>query len=321
MAVNQVVASSFHQSVICDSPAVPNSGDPCRWGNMTGVALNDEAADGTTVLDFSPATWDLLCLANNGGPSQINPGDTIFFADGAPPVLSKITTGYLFGVAMGTVPAGTSAVIPVLKLVTPSAAGVFGAGSVTAVEIAAGAVGTSELAAGAVGFDALTATLAIGVVNLPVTQARELAAGDIPAAAAVGGLLAKDTTPILEMATNNLRVAWAAANVDPILLPPFAYPPDLDDTKNVLVKLLISKDANADAGAVVGVDYREGIADADAGGNTAALAGAALAEYSVTILAADIGAHPKVANIVITPGVHANDAIYLHSAWVEYTRK
>jgi hypothetical protein len=71
----------------------------------------------------------------------------------------------------------------------------------------------------------------------------------------------------------------------------------------------------------IAVAYFEGVGDADAGGATAAVTGTTVAEYSRTITAANVGAHPNVASVSLTPGAHAADALYIYAIWIEYVRK
>jgi hypothetical protein len=162
-----------------------------------------------------------------------------------------------------------------------------------------------------------------GYIPLDLTVARELAAGATQNAAANGGILASDTTPILQRvngATDQaLRINWAAGNSD-VITWSFSYPPDLDDTQALEVHLLAAM-AGTTNGTTIAVAYFEGVGDTDAGGATAAVTGTAVAEYSRTIAASDIGAHPNFAAVSLTPGTHGTDAMFLYHAWIEYTKK
>jgi len=163
-----------------------------------------------------------------------------------------------------------------------------------------------------------------GIVPLNITTAREIATNDIQALAAHGGKLASDSVPSLSRvnaATDKaLRLAWAAAEQDEIQFEPFIKPPDLDAGSDLTVHLLLAKDGNTDAAAVVDVQAWDGVGDTEMGGNTGALDTASLAEYTVTIANANVAAAPGFINLGLVPGVHANDAIYCYGAWVEYTR-
>ena len=103
--------------VVCSHPAEPNSGDPVRYGEATGVALIDEQSDGVTSVDFTPGNvWEVSVKGVDGsGNSAVAVGDKIYYVDADTPVLSKKATGRLFGFAMGTVGSGATATIKVIK--------------------------------------------------------------------------------------------------------------------------------------------------------------------------------------------------------------
>ena len=100
----------------------------------------------------------------------------------------------------------------------------------------------------------------------------------------------------------------------------FVYPPDWDPENNVTIHFLAAMSATNDT-PVLTVAYFEGVGDTDAGGATGAVTGTAVAEYTRTITAANIGAHPNFASVSVTPGTHATDALYIYAASVEYVRK
>lgn len=116
------------------------------------------------------------------------------------------------------------------------------------------------------------------------------------------------------------RLAWAASNSDEIQFPSFVYPPDLDDASDIEVHFLAAM-AGATDTPVLTVGFFEGVGDTDAGGATSAVTGTTLTEYTRTIAAADVGAHPKVATVTVTPGAHTTDILYLYACWIEYTKK
>lgn len=162
-----------------------------------------------------------------------------------------------------------------------------------------------------------------GFLRLPLVDAREVSSNATINAAGNGGLLASDTTPIFQRvngATDKaLRLAWAASNVDELTWS-FAYPPDLDDAQAVEVHFLAAMAGATDIPTLT-VGYFEGIGDTDAGGATAAVTGTTIAEYSRTIAAADVGAHPNFASVSLIPSAHGTDILYVYAAWIEYTRK
>jgi len=117
------------------------------------------------------------------------------------------------------------------------------------------------------------------------------------------------------------RIVMAANTTDEIQFHPIPLPPDLDDAADVTVHLLIGKGTNTDTTAVIDVQAFFGLGDTECGGNTPAINATAPTEYSVTLAAADVPAHPNVLNLSLVPGTHANDAHHIYAAWIEYTKK
>jgi len=186
----------------------------------------------------------------------------------------------------------------------------------------AGSVVTASLAANNVTGAKLTATLRTGFLNLALAEAREIVAADVPNAAANGGLLAKDTTPILERVNVGtdpaLRLLWAAANVDPLEWSVIS-PPDLDESVPVVVKFRARMGGGTDTPTIT-VDFREDIGGSNLGGATGALS-SVLATVSRNVTVTATAGSPKAWSISITPGAHGTDNLQLVAAWVEYTRK
>lgn len=169
----------------------------------------------------------------------------------------------------------------------------------------------------------LPTNLRTGFIPLDLGGAR-IIGSNVFANTTEGLLLDGNTDPILQRingATDKgVRIAWPASSVIEIQLPGFAYPPDLDDAANVEFHFLANMAGATDI-PVVAVAYFEGIGDTNAGGNSAAVTGVTLTEYSVAITAANIGAHPNFANISLTPAAHTTDILYVYACWCEYTRK
>lgn len=103
--------------VVCSDPATPASGDPVRYGEMTGVALDAEDSGGFTEVDFTSGRgWDLSVKGvDAGGNSAVALGDKIYYVDADTPKLSKKVAGRFFGFANGTVSSGGTATIEVIK--------------------------------------------------------------------------------------------------------------------------------------------------------------------------------------------------------------
>ena len=163
----------------------------------------------------------------------------------------------------------------------------------------------------------------LGYIEIPLASWREIVAAEIPNAAANGGLLASDTTPafirINTGTDKGCRMVWVAGNSDEVSAT-FTYPPDLDDGQPLIFNMRAAMSGTTNS-PTVQVDYFEGIGDTNAGGVTAAVTGTALATYTRTIAAADVGAYPTFATICLAPGVHAADAVRVYATWVTYTRK
>lgn len=137
-----------------------------------------------------------------------------------------------------------------------------------------------------------------------------------------GGTPDGNTTPSLQRvngATDKAaRLIWAAADESEVQFHPIAWPADVDPAQDVTVHVLVGKGSNTDTAAVIDVLAYEGLGDTEMGGNTAALATATITEYTRTLAAADIAGHPGFLNLGLKPGTHANDAIHLYGAWIEY---
>jgi hypothetical protein len=281
---------------------------------LTGLALTDERTAGDTTVNFGPFVADVSVKAVDGsGNSAVAVGDAIWYVDADTPKLSKKASGYFFGFALETITGGATATIRVYHV-----PGACGSGT-----LAAGSIGTTQLAANGVTAAKLTATMAVGYIPLPLATGREIGSNDIINTAGDAGVLSKNTTPILERinaATDTqLRLNWAAGNVDEITWS-VVSPPDLDDAAAVEVHILAAMAGTTDT-PVAAVKFFEGIGDTNAGGNTAAITGTAMAEYSVSVAHGDIGASPKPWAISLVPAAHTTDALYVFGAWIEYTRK
>jgi len=151
--------------VVVTDPAAPNSGDPVRFGSMTGIAMLDEGDGGVgateTVVDFGMYVADHPVTDVVAG---IAVGDTVYYDDGADR-LENDTTGTPYGIALETVDTGLTATIKVLHCPHPA----LGAGTVATASLAAGVLsadvaGRAKMAAGY--FDAATALDKFGADSL-----------------------------------------------------------------------------------------------------------------------------------------------------------
>jgi len=188
-------------------------------------------------------------------------------------------------------------------------------------QTALGTVGASDLGTDSVTAVKLKGALRTGYIPLNLFAAQIISTNAIPD---TGNFLDGNTDPeiirVNGATDKQAMISWPANSVVEIQLPAFAYPPDLDDAAAIEVHLLTNMAAGGMDTPVIAVGYFEGIGDTNAGGNTAALS-VTLSDVSVAIAAGDVGAAPKVATITLIPGTHANEAVQLFAAWIEYTRK
>ncbi len=137
MATNELFAENILNVVVTD-PTTPASGDPCRYGFATGVAVTDEGGGGNiateTSVDFGMKTWNLPVTDSVGGGIAV--GDTLFYNDAADDVRNN-PAGYFFGIALDAVGVGATTTIRVLHLPSPGS-GTIGAGTINTANLAAG---------------------------------------------------------------------------------------------------------------------------------------------------------------------------------------
>lgn len=184
MATNIIYKPGYQLNVVCSNPATPASGDPVRYGNLTGLALVDEGDGGNiateTTVDFGPFVADLSVKGvDNDGNSAVAVGDGLWYVDADTPKLSKKAAGYFYGFALEAIGSGETDTINVMHVPAPGS-GTMAAGSIGTTQLAATSVTAAKLASDAV------ETAKIKDVN--VTQAKiEVGA----AGAGLSGLVAK----------------------------------------------------------------------------------------------------------------------------------
>jgi hypothetical protein len=144
MATNIKYEPGWSLNLTCTKPDAPDSGDPVRIGNLTGIAIKDEDTAGKTVVYTGPFVAE-FSVKDNGG-SGIAVGDTIWYHDDATPVLDNVPTGgYYYGIALEAVTAGQTATIQVYHDCAPGGAGTIGNGTVGATQLASNAVTTDKI--------------------------------------------------------------------------------------------------------------------------------------------------------------------------------
>lgn len=114
MATNRVYKDGDLLSLVCTAPTTPASGDPVLCGQIPGVALAAEEADGKTPLALK-GVFDLSAEAVDGsGESAIAVGDIVYYDAAATVKINKDSSnGVRFGYAMEAVLAGATATIQV----------------------------------------------------------------------------------------------------------------------------------------------------------------------------------------------------------------
>lgn len=164
MAGNRIRALARQLSLTITDGGVA-AGDPCRVGDLTGVALAAAVAN-VAVVDTAGSYSLSVKGLNDSGNSAVVAGDSLYYVDADTPKLSKKVSGYFFGTALAGVSSGASATIEVR--LSPAPGNVGGANSAGTSTIGAGTISTADLADGA----ATTAKIA----DANVTTAKILAA-------------------------------------------------------------------------------------------------------------------------------------------------
>lgn len=188
MAKNRIRVDGYHLPVACSHPAAPDSGDPIRYGAMTGVALVDEGDGGNaateTTVDFGPSVWDLVVDDNEG--TGIAVGGAVYYHDtgtGTPTTSlnnSATSMDAYFGVALEAVSTNGTSRINVLHVPVGAS-----------LAVASTSVGTGQLADGAITSAKMDAgLLRSATVNLTSAQIKALKATPITLVAAPGADLA-----------------------------------------------------------------------------------------------------------------------------------
>jgi hypothetical protein len=164
-----------------------------------------------------------------------------------------------------------------------------------------------------------------GYVPIPLSSFRGVSAtGDVGDVAAIGGVLASDTTPIFDaVATSNEHeILWATGDVAPIGVS-IALPRDFDDTADATLDLEVASGSTNAASIVCASAWSAGAAGTEVSdaADDAATKSATPHRVSVTIAHADIPAGARRVTFRLTPPTHATDAISLKAAGLAYKRK
>ena len=129
------------------------------------------------------------------------------------------------------------------------------------------------------------------------------------------------TTPVLDMANGDtdsgMVLTWVASNSDAIIFQT-PLPPDIDTTADVVVHFRAKSGGSTDTPTFAADSYfNEGDTKVE---DTSSALGAAVAENTITIAAADVPSGAQTLTCELTPGAHTTDTIVLSAIWVEYTK-
>jgi hypothetical protein len=132
--------------------------------------------------------------------------------------------------------------------------------------------------------------------------------------------LGVSTTPVLDMANGDtdsgLLVTWVASNSDAVLFQT-PLPPDLDVASDLVIHFRAKSGGATDTPTIAADSYfNEGDTKVE---DVSSALGAAYAENTITIAAADIPAGAQTLTVELTPGAHTTDTVVLSAIWIEYT--
>jgi len=131
--------------------------------------------------------------------------------------------------------------------------------------------------------------------------------------------LTASTTPVLDMANGDtdsgLVLLWVATNSDAIIFQT-PLPPSLDPASDLVIHFRAKSGGATDTPTIASDAYfNEGDTKVE---DVSAALGAAYAEKTITIAAADIPAGAQSLTVELTPGAHTTDTIVLSSIWIEH---
>jgi uncharacterized protein DUF2190 len=124
--ITRYLQSMVGMTVACSDPATPASGDPVRFGELTGICLVKEGEGGNIATEATVFFGDFVATfsvkgIDGGGNSAVAVGDSIYYVDADTPKLSKKATGFFFGVALAAVTSGATATIEVMHISSANA--------------------------------------------------------------------------------------------------------------------------------------------------------------------------------------------------------
>jgi hypothetical protein len=284
------------------------------------VEYADQGEQAIGVVDVAAASGALVVLwiITYGGTLEgvandtFSVGATLYAHDDGE--ISDTSSGSAIGIALEAATAAADIVeyMP------------FGVLSTTAATVSYADAGgqTSAATMEAVGAEVYTHILsAQQIIPLPLANFKETTNFDVGNIAANGGVLASDSTPILEAinaATDGCqRINWAASNNDQITIQA-VIPPNIDVTADIVFHCRIASESTTDAVGFT-VDWFINEGDTKVVDTTTTNQTATYAEKTATLGNADIGAGSQTITIGLTPVAHTTDKMFLTACWLEYT--
>lgn len=310
-----------------------------KTSDLTGAVITDIEALQASVSSQTSDVSGLTCLAGDavGDAVYISAANTVAKADAddtskLPAIglivskqaatsctvrFSGLVTG-LVGLTAGAVyylSAATAGAITATPPAAPNATPVGIAVSTTTLFVF-GQLGTAFLLLRAKGLLNATKCLPINLGEWRIVSA----GGDVGNIAAIGGVLASDSDPILRGDANgSWEISWAADSVVPVGVQ-LSLPSDLDDTASVALELDVYSGATDAATMGVATSWNGGAEVTDSADDSGTKS-ATRHTITATIAAGDVPASSKHVTIRLTPPAHATDAIQLVGSRVYYTPK
>lgn len=106
MATNRALINGRYLHEAATAPAAPDSGDPVLLGQIPGVAVQDEEADGDTSIDTG-GVYNLDVVGeDDGGNAAIAAGDIVYYDAGE--INVDAVNGTRYGYALDAVDAGAT---------------------------------------------------------------------------------------------------------------------------------------------------------------------------------------------------------------------
>lgn len=117
MARNIIFDEGDQLSLVATDPAAPVSGNPVIVGQIPGVALTDERADGTTTVKMNGVADLSVKGEHYNGTAKANiavaAGDILYYNAADTPKLNRDNRGVRFGYALEAVASGATDTIRV----------------------------------------------------------------------------------------------------------------------------------------------------------------------------------------------------------------